>query len=42
VHEFPKVVGEYQVLVNATDGRPGGFGRGDRLGGGYQGVERGV
>ncbi|KAF2877846.1 hypothetical protein BDV95DRAFT_479733 [Massariosphaeria phaeospora] len=27
--EFPKVKGEYRVLIEATDGRPGGFHTGD-------------
>lgn len=30
--EFPKKVGDYQVLYKPTDGRPGGFQKGDGLG----------
>ncbi|KAF2478091.1 Di-copper centre-containing protein [Lindgomyces ingoldianus] len=29
--EFPKVVGDCHILMEATDGRPGGFQRGDTL-----------
>jgi hypothetical protein len=29
--EFPKMVGEEKLLVEATDGRPGGFAGGETL-----------
>jgi tyrosinase len=29
--EFPKMVGEEQLLVEATDGKPGGFAMGQTL-----------
>jgi tyrosinase len=33
--EFPQMVGDYQVLVAATDGLPGGFWKGDTVPSGY-------
>lgn len=31
-NEFPKLVGDYKILVDATDGQPGGYSKGDKPG----------